>query len=110
MTLGQKIVQLRNQKGWSQDVFGEKIGVHGRRVSLYENDKSNPSLETLIRIAEVFDVSFDYLLTDSLENHSNILINDKSIIPFIIEFDHFTNDDKKTIKAMIEAIAMKKNK
>jgi transcriptional regulator with XRE-family HTH domain len=105
LTLGQKIVKLRNQKGWSQDVFGEKIGVHGRRVSLYENDKSNPSLETLIQIAKAFEVSFDYLLADSLDNHSNVFVNDKSLMPFIVEFDHLNEEDKKTVKSMIEAIA-----
>lgn len=62
MTIGEKILQLRKQNKWSQDYLGEQIGIYGRRVSLYENSKSIPSTETIQKLAEVFEVSIDYLL------------------------------------------------
>ena len=110
MTFGQKLIKLRNQKGWSQDALGAKIGVHGRRVSLYENDKSSPSLETLRKIAEVFEVSYDYLLTDSSDNRSSVFIRDKSLIPLIMELEQLNETDKQTVKTLIEALANKTGK
>lgn len=91
-------------------MLGEKIGVHGRRVSLYENDKSNPSLDTLRKNAEVFEVSFDYLLTDSTDNRSSVFISDKSLIPVIMELEQLNETDIKTVITLIEALAVKDNK
>jgi transcriptional regulator with XRE-family HTH domain len=108
MTLGEKILKLRKEKGWSQDKLGDKIGVYGRRVSLYENDKSTPSAETLQKLADIFEVSLDYLLSDSPKNITGIPIKDPSLIPYFEELDQLDEDDKKTIKSMIEALAMRK--
>jgi transcriptional regulator with XRE-family HTH domain len=70
MTLSEKILHLRKQNKWSQDYLGEQIGVYGRRISLYENGKSIPSTETLQKIAEVFEVSIDYLLNNESKNNN----------------------------------------
>lgn len=108
MTLGDKILKLRKQKGWSQDKLGDKIGVYGRRVSLYENNKSTPSAETLQKIADVFGVSLDYLLSDSPKNLSSIPLKDPSLLPYIEELDQLDEEDKKTVKSMIDALGMRK--
>ena len=107
LTLGKKIAKLRKHKGWNQDEFGKKIGVYGRRVSLYENDKSFPSIETLKKIAKVFDVSFDYLLGEYPKRNSEIKVKEISINRLPEYIDCLTVEEKKVIIKIVEAFYIK---
>lgn len=62
MSLGDKIRELREKKRISQKELGEAIGVSDVMVSMYEQSKKRPSLDTIIAIADYFDVSSDNLL------------------------------------------------
>lgn len=62
MTLGKRIAQLREQNNWSQEEFGAKIGKSRSAVSLWEAGTRNPDIEILAEIAQIFEVSTDYLL------------------------------------------------
>ncbi|HZU60726.1 MAG TPA: helix-turn-helix transcriptional regulator [Solirubrobacteraceae bacterium] len=64
--LGERIRQLRKEVGWSQAELGEKIGTDSQRVSRYENGRITPSLDAIVRVAEAFNVSIDYLLVDGI--------------------------------------------
>ena len=107
LTLGKKIAKLRKNKGWNQDKLGKKIGVYGRRVSLYENDKSFPSIETLKKIAKVFDVSFDYLLGEYPKRNSEIKVKEISINRLPEYIDCLTVEEKKVIIKIVEAFYIK---
>lgn len=61
--LGERILRLRAARGWSQREFARRVGVASKSViSYYELGERFPSYETLIRLADVFNVSTDYLL------------------------------------------------
>lgn len=60
--IGKTIKKLREQKSLSQTQVAEKIGVTQRTYSDYERDKTEPKLETLIKLAELYETSTDYLL------------------------------------------------
>lgn len=60
--LGQRIYELRNAFGWSQVVVAKKLNVAKQTVSNWENDNIQPSIEMLIRLSRLFNVSTDYLL------------------------------------------------
>lgn len=57
-----RIRELRRQHGITMKEFGDKIGVSESTVSLYETGKRDPNFQTLLKIADFFDVSVDYLL------------------------------------------------
>ena len=60
--IGERIRALRSERGWSQDELATKISAAGaHQISRYENGKITPATETVVRLAEVFDVSIDYL-------------------------------------------------
>lgn len=67
MTLGEKIYTLRVKDGLSQEAFGEKLGVSRQSVSKWETDQSVPELDKIVVISELFAVSTDYLLKESME-------------------------------------------
>ena len=58
----QRLRQLRNEKRLTQEQVAKKIGVTASMVSSYETDIRLPSYEVLIRIANLFGVTIDYLL------------------------------------------------
>ena len=65
MKLGEKIFRLRTEQGFSQETFGEKLGVSRQSVSKWETDQSVPELDKIVAISTVFDVTTDYLLKSS---------------------------------------------
>ena len=57
--------QLRDEAGISQKTLAEEIGVSQQSVNKYENHNIEPDIETLIRIADFFNTSVDYLIGHS---------------------------------------------
>lgn len=58
---GNRIRQLRNDSGLTQEALGKKLGVIKQIVSSWENNISEPNSEVLSKIASVFNVSIGYL-------------------------------------------------
>ncbi len=64
VSLGEKLKQLRKEKGLSQDELAFHSQIDGRLVSRYENGRVMPSVDVIVKIAKAYDVSIDYLLLD----------------------------------------------
>lgn len=60
--LNENIRALRKAAGYSQVEFAKLLGVTKQCVSNWENDNVLPSIEMLVKIADFFRVSTDYLL------------------------------------------------
>lgn len=60
--LGQRICELRTAIGWSQVDLAKKLGVVKQTVSNWENENIQPSIEMLMRLAKLFNVTTDHLL------------------------------------------------
>ena len=56
------LIQLREEKGLRQEDIAKIIGVSRQAYCTYENDKRQAGYETLIKLADYFNVSVDYLL------------------------------------------------
>jgi transcriptional regulator with XRE-family HTH domain len=66
MLLGERIKQLRKEAGWSQGELAEKVGTDARQISRYENGRITPSLDVIVRVAEVLNVSVDHLVFEDV--------------------------------------------
>lgn len=63
MTFGERLRELREDKGITQKQLGALLGVSGRQVGNYEADNTFPRDEIMFRsILSIFDVSADYIL------------------------------------------------
>jgi len=62
MIIKERLALLREGLGLSKKEFAEKLNVEQSTYGKYELGKRQPSLEILLRITELFDVSADYLL------------------------------------------------
>lgn len=60
--LGERLRGLRESVKLSQVKMAELLGVKQSSINRYEQGQSAPSLETLVKYADYFDVSLDYLL------------------------------------------------
>jgi transcriptional regulator with XRE-family HTH domain len=62
MKIGDTLIKLRKKAGFTQDEISKQIGVAQNTYSQYENDKIRPEYETLVKIANLYGCSTDYLL------------------------------------------------
>ena len=60
--LGMRIKRLREMKNMNQAALASRAGITKSSVSAYENGTRLPSYDVLVRLAEIFHVSTDYLL------------------------------------------------
>lgn len=61
--LAQQIKMLRMNAGMSQSQLAEKLSVSPSAVGMYEQGRRVPAVDILIEIANLFEVSLDYLIT-----------------------------------------------
>ncbi len=64
MNLGNKIQEIRKKNKMSQEEFAEVFNVTRQTISSWENSKSYPDIETLIKLSDKFDISLDILLKE----------------------------------------------
>lgn len=64
MTFGEKLKAARKEAGLSQEQFAEKMSVSRSAVAKWESDKGMPDVNNLKVMAQLLDVSMDYLLDE----------------------------------------------
>ncbi|KAA3655951.1 MAG: XRE family transcriptional regulator [Chloroflexi bacterium] len=64
---GEKLHMLRQSRGLTLRVLGDKLEVHHTYVSQLEKGKSIPNAIMILKIARYFDVSIDLLMKDELD-------------------------------------------
>lgn len=103
MAFGDKIKALRKEKGWTQDDLSQKIGGDARQISRYENGKFMPSAEVIIKIAQVFDASIDFLLLDDAPRRP-LIAKDNILGEKYPELESLTEEDKNSLRHIIDAL------
>lgn len=58
----ERLIELRKERNMSQRDLAKAIGTTQAAVSLWERGERTPDIDTLLKLANVFDVSTDYLL------------------------------------------------
>lgn len=71
-TLGMMISTLRKEKGMTQLELAEQMGVTDKAVSKWERDLSFPDINSIPKLAEIFEVSVDELMQVKTETKENI--------------------------------------
>ena len=61
--LGARIAALRRSAGMNQAALAEKLRISPSAVGMYEQGRREPSLQILAKLAEIFGVSIDFLVT-----------------------------------------------
>ena len=83
--IGKKINELRKKNNMSQEELADKLFVSSRTIIKWESGETEPSISNLGAIADIFNVTTDYLLgRDCLSNKSNKRYNNISIALTIV--------------------------
>ena len=70
MTMGSRIAQLRNRKGYTQEYLAVQLGISRQAVHKWEKNETKPDTDNLILLAQVLEADVDYLVTGT--EHTNI--------------------------------------
>lgn len=98
--------KLRQEKGISQQVLADFILVSQQSVNKYENHKVEPDIDTIVKIADYFEVSVDYLIgrTDVKHSAEKLSFNDLNVkeSKMISKFRSFNEKQKECITNLID--------
>lgn len=106
MALGERIRQLRAERGWSQDELATHVGSDARGISRYENGRITPSLDALIRIAETFNVSLDYLAVDGTPRRP-LHVDDPGLTEQLAQAVELPTEDRTSLLNVLDALLTK---
>lgn len=101
MVIGKKIVQLRKESGWSQQELAKKVGTSGAIVGRYERGEMTPSVEVAKKLADVFQVTLDYLVNQA---ETIAPIKDKAMLERLREIEQLDPEDKDTLLHVIDSL------
>lgn len=103
-----RLKQLRIEAEESQEYVGTLIGVSGQAVGQYEAEKRDLSPDKILKLAEHFNCSTDYLLGKSdIRNPGKQIDEDKLNVAFSSGFDGLNETNKTIIKGAIEGLLAK---
>lgn len=74
-TLGRMISSLRKERGMTQLELAEKMGVTDKAVSKWERELSYPDINSIPKLAEIFEISVDELMQVKIETKKNMNSN-----------------------------------
>jgi transcriptional regulator with XRE-family HTH domain len=103
LSLGQRIRQLRRDRNWSQEEFGEKIDIHVQTIGVYEKDDTIPSALVLKKMAEVFGVTSDFLLFGETEGGA-AKIKNKELLKRVEQLDRISPEGLKSLIDIMDLV------
>lgn len=110
---GNKLRELRLKSGLKQKELGKKLGMSASTIGMYEQNRRQPDLDTLKKIAQFFEVSIDYLANNvGSSKNKEEEIKEKEILRKVLEKKGFINENEdltdEELNRLIEFV--KKNK
>lgn len=105
MTFGEQITTLRKRNKLSQSELGKKVGTSGDIIGKYERNEVKPSIDVASKIADILEVSLDYLL-----GKTSVEI-DKDTLSLLQDIDKLPEEDRNnifyTLNSLIKAAKLK---
>jgi transcriptional regulator with XRE-family HTH domain len=102
--LGKRIQELRKQIGLTQAQLAEKINISHTQLTRYESKNVQPPADVLLRLANTFDVSIDYLVSGNKSDKIEQTLKDAELIKQFKQLDKLPEDEKKSILKVLGAL------
>lgn len=101
-SIGKTIAKLRAEKGWTQARLARELCVEDKTISRWECEEGFPSITSLPQIAEVFDITIDYLLTGKCSEPVVIIASIKEECAKNDDLELFNSIDKASLTSKDE--------
>ncbi|MDE5722112.1 MAG: helix-turn-helix domain-containing protein [Clostridia bacterium] len=98
-----KIKELREEYRLTQKELADKISNVQRNVSNWENGTSEPDCETIVKLADLFDVSLDELFGRDKYNKEDVSLGSEATQPLLRTFRMLTAEQRAAILDLIKA-------
>ncbi|NML37505.1 helix-turn-helix transcriptional regulator [Chitinophaga sp. G-6-1-13] len=102
-SLGNRILELRRAKRWSQSKLADKVGISYAQIGRYETKDAQPPAEVIKKIAEALDTSVDYLIFGNTADKASATLHDAEIIRYFKEIETLPHEDKEALLRVIAA-------
>ncbi len=102
--LGKRIQELRKQIGLTQAQLAKKINISHTQLTRYESKSVQPPADVLQRLASVFDVSIDYLVSGNKSDKVEQTLKDAQLIKQFKQLDQLPEEEKTTILKVLNAL------
>ncbi|EOP94945.1 transcriptional repressor [Bacillus cereus HuB4-4] len=79
MIFSERLKEEREKRNWSQNDLAEKIHVSRQSVSKWETGKNYPSIEIIIHLSDLFDITIDELLRSDEELTQKVIEDSKKL-------------------------------
>ncbi|MDD6347386.1 MAG: helix-turn-helix transcriptional regulator [Lachnospiraceae bacterium] len=90
MTFAEKLKQLRERAGLSQEKLAEKLNVSRQVVTKWENESGIPRIENLKALADFFHVTIDELLGRTEASNADLMTEYRRTIEALREYSQTT--------------------
>nr|WP_297309826.1 helix-turn-helix transcriptional regulator [uncultured Flavobacterium sp.] len=109
MDFGNRLKQLRTEKGFSKIELSELAQVHHVQIGRYENKGAMPSTDVLAKLANALETSTEFLLNGTKEDLANEMLMDKELLNQFKSIEKLPEEKKYIIKELIDAFILKNN-
>lgn len=97
LDIGSKIINLRKKLNISQSELAKRVGVSRTIIGNYERNENTPSVDILLKIANEFDVSVDFLIGEG-----QLSSYDKDVLKRIDDIEGLPEEDKNHLFYLID--------
>lgn len=119
-----KMLTLRKKSGLKQSDLGKKLNISTSAIGMWEQGRSKPDDENITKMANIFDVTTDYLLDNDITSKNiKAIINDSALIQnmqslvedelgkiLLEKYGNLTEKDKKILTSLINIMTEWKEK
>lgn len=103
MKFNEKLIELRKQKGLSQDELGNALGISRQTISKWELGQSYPDFQRLVLLSDYFGLSLDTLVKDiNVEDIRSRNLSEKQLSSIYEDI----NSAKSTINAVVNILCV----
>ena len=104
MEFVKRLIELRKQRGLTQQALANAIDLHVNQIKRYEAGTAQPTLETLVRLAKELHTTLDDLVfgEDQRGPSDDLRLQFEAL-------SQFDDEDRKVAKAVLESLILKHN-
>ena len=95
---------LRTKNGLSQQALADALEISQQSINRYENHKVEPDIDMLIKMADFFGTSVDFLIGRENIIHSQM---ESSHHPFLVKFNSLKHSEQACVELMIDTLRKK---
>jgi transcriptional regulator with XRE-family HTH domain len=103
-SFSERLFKLRLNKRMTQKELADAVGLSKNHIGRYERGLSEPSSDSLMRLADVLGVTSDYLISGSTEDAAKADFEDRELLFMFKEVEQMDQSRKNMVKEFLSAM------